>query len=292
MKIAVVGMGVVGTHMAADIERAGHICAQYDIAPRNGKRWATREEVNACDAAFVCVSTPQGKDGACDLSAIDEVFEWLRVPVAIIRSTIPPGTTDRIQYSSPILNGKGDPYCVVFSPEFIGEGVNAPYNAMRQPPFIIIGGDAEARKAAGNVFAKLYNAECAFIYMSAVSAEVAKYTENYFLATKVTLFNEVYDICQAVGADFNDVVAGVTHDYRIGRSHTHVYPDNRGWGGRCLPKDTAALLALVGEDTAPLLAAVRRVNDQHRAQNARDSALEAGVSGAGSPPAGGNGRHV
>lgn len=275
MKIAVVGMGVVGTHMAADIERAGNECVKYDIAVRPGVTWATREQVNACDAAFVCVSTPPAADGSCDLRAIDEVFSWLRVPVAIIRSTIPPGMTDGLWQDYGVT--------VAFSPEFIGEGVNAPYNAMRQPPFLIVGGRPSARQAAMNVYAHLYNAECAFIGMSAVSAEVAKYTENYFLATKVTLFNEVYDICQKVGADFSDVVAGVTSDYRIGRSHTHVYPDNRGWGGRCLPKDTAALLALVGPETAPLLAAVRAVNARQRGELAQ----EAGLPGAGSPPAGG-----
>ena len=247
MKYGIVGYGVVGRHMEQDIRRSGHECPMYDI-----KGIDTREDVNACDAVFVCVGTPQGADGQADLSAIHDVFTWLRVPVAIVRSTVPPGTTDRL------------PGHVVFCPEFIGEGVNPPYSAMRQPPFLIIGGKPEARERARVAFAHLYNSECEFIYTDAVTAEVAKYAENYFLALKVTWANEMFDICQAVGADFGQMMGAVTHDYRIGRSHTHVYPDDRGWDGRCLPKDTAALLDAVGADIAPLLAEVRRINRRQR----------------------------
>lgn len=250
MKIAVIGCGVVGSHMVADCRRApGVEVVEYD-PPREMP--ATRADVNACEAAFICVGTPERADGAADLSAIHEVFFWLRVPVAIIRSTVPPGTTAQL------------PGEVVFSPEFIGEGVNPAYNQLRQPPFLILGGTPSARAKAAAVCAKLYNSECEFIFLDAITAEVGKYFENVFLATKVTLVNEFYTICQVLGADYYQMIAAVTHDHRIGRSHTHVYPDARGWGGRCLPKDTAALLALVGEETAPLLAAVRRVNELHR----------------------------
>ncbi len=252
MKIGVVGFGVVGRHMAEDIKRAGQDLAVYDIFGAG-----TREEINACEAAFVCVSTPQAADGSCDLTAIRDVFSWLNVPVAIIRSTVLPGTTLGFwNHADP-----DDPMAIVFSPEFIGEGVNAPYSAMRQPPFIIIGAIHQAAsEKARNVFAHLYNSECEFIYTDTTSAELIKYFENIFLATKVTLFNEFYDICYALGGDWGQVVNGLTHDYRIGRSHTHVYPDKRGFDGRCLPKDTAALLALVGADTAPLLAAMIAAN--------------------------------
>jgi len=249
MRLAVIGLGVVGRHMRADIERAGIECLTYDI---QGEGHATRDEINACDAAFVCVSTPASADGQADLSAIATVFSWLYVPVAIIRSTVPPGTTDYLHHA-------------VFCPEFIGEGVNPPYLSMRQPPFVILGGRPELRARAADVFARLYNAECELIQTDAVTAEVAKYAENYFLALKVTWANELYDICAAVGADYTQMMNAVTHDYRIGRSHTHVYPDRRGFDGRCLPKDTAALLARVGADAAPLLAAMIAINEARRA---------------------------
>lgn len=254
MKIGVVGYGVVGRHMAADIDRAGQELVVYDkfIAGYSGNQ----DALNTCDAAFVCVSTPQGSDGRADLTAMFDVFQWLAVPTAIIRSTIPPGTLDEINQSTKCG-------AVVFSPEFIGEGVNAPYNHMQQPPFVIIGGDTSARHKAAQVLGKIYNAECEFLFLDSKAAEIAKYAENYFLALKVTWANELRDICETLGADYDRMMSALTHDYRIGRSHTHVYDDARGWGGRCLPKDTAALLATVGEDKAPLLAAVRRINARH-----------------------------
>lgn len=256
MKFGVVGYGVVGRHMATDIERAGHECVVYD--PFYFIHSETRELVNECDAAFVCVSTPQGANGAADTRAIDDVFSWLRVPVAIIRSTVPPGTTDNLVTELPYG-------CeVAFVPEFIGEGVNAPYNAMRQPPFLIVGGGSYHTIEA---LRHLYNSECEIIHIGALEAEIAKYAENYYLALKVTWANELYDICQSLDADFAQMMAAVTHDYRIGRSHTHVYPDDRGWGGRCLPKDLRALRSVVGVENAPLLDAVIRVNARQRGED-------------------------
>jgi UDPglucose 6-dehydrogenase len=248
MKIAVIGVGVVGSHMAKDIVGAGHRAFLYD--PPRGPL-DSKDDINNCDAAFVCVGTPALPDGSADMSQIEDVFSWLNVPVAIVRSTIPPGTKF--------------PSWVAFSPEFIGEGVNAPYNAMKQPPFVIIGADSpNTQEDAANVFAHLYNAECEFVFLDLITAQVAKYAENYFLALKVTYSNELYNICQKLGANFCQMMSAVTHDYRIGRSHTHVYRDKRGWDGRCLPKDTSALLRSVGADTAPLLASMIQINEAQR----------------------------
>ncbi len=252
MNFGVVGLGVVGRHMAADIERARHSCVKYDTAVE----YDTREAVNLCDAVFVCVGTPSKPDGSCDLSAIVDVFSWLRVPLAIIRSTVPPGTTHLLQFVM------GQDTKVAFSPEFIGEGINAPYVAMRQPPFLIIGGSREARLDASIAFSKFYNSECEFVFLDSTTAEVAKYFENTFLATKVTLCNEFYDICRKFGADYDAMVNAVAHDYRIGRSHLHVYPDKRGFDGHCLPKDLSALLAVVD---APLTRAVMEINRSRHA---------------------------
>ncbi len=263
MRIAVVGMGVVGKHMADDIQRAGHIVVAYDVRPFEFWYNATREEVNTADAAFVCVSTPQATDGSCDTSAIDDVFSWLRVPVAIIRSTVPPGTTSKLNRQL-IIASTDFPLDVAFCPEFIGEGINPPYVAMKQPPFVIIGGSPEAQQLAANVFAHLYNAECEQIFLDSTTAEWVKYMENYYLALKVSWANEGYDIAQKVGANFEQGMAALTHDYRIGRSHTAVYPEKRGFDGRCLPKDTSALLHVAGCETAPLLAAMIEINERRR----------------------------
>ena len=256
MKLGVIGYGVVGKHMTADIERAGHEAVVFDVA-NIARHNASRDEINACAAAFVCVSTPSLPSGACDVSAIDDVFDWLSVP-AIIRSTVPPGTTAKLLFESSLT--------VAFCPEFIGEGVNAPYGAMRQPPFLIVGCEPDDQEWCAAVLHALYNSECELVFVSAVSAEVAKYAENYFLALKVSWANDLFRICAQTGADFPAMMAAVTHDYRIGRSHTHVDPTHPGWDGRCLPKDTAALLELVGAETAPLLDAMIHVNKIHRGE--------------------------
>ena len=267
MKFGIVGFGVVGRHLATDIERAGHESVICDIKYGGGP-FGGREDINACDTVFICVGTPQAEDGSCDLSAIEDVFSWLRVPLAIIRSTVKPGTTERLQSQAdaPGREWPGRFMKVAFCPEFIGEGINAPYVAMRQPPFLIIGGDREARTAAAVAFSKLYNSECEMVFLEATTAEVAKYFENAFLATKVTLCNEFYDICQQAGANYEAMANAVAHDYRIGRSHLHVYPDKRGWSGRCLPKDLAALVTQFG-DTAPLAKAVLGINERHKASS-------------------------
>ena len=81
-----------------------------------------------------------------------------------------------------------------------------------------------------HLYAGLVRSGKPILFMDNRSAEVAKYAENFFLALKVTWANELRDVCEVVGADFLQMMAAVTHDYRIGRSHTHVYPDARGWG--------------------------------------------------------------
>ncbi len=255
MRIGIVGYGVVGGHLHRDLEGKCEVLV-YDKAIHGDPQKAL---VNQCDAAFICVPTPMAASGAADLSAINDVFSWLKTPIAIIRSTVPPSTTERLQSKYP---GK-----VVFVPEFIGEGVNAPYNQMRQPPFLIIGGTSGARMQAAQVLSHIYNSECEFIYVDAVTAEVAKYAENFYLALKVGWANEMYDICNAVGADFGQMMNAVTHDYRIGRSHTHIYWNDRGWDGRCLPKDLNALLAVVGKETAPLLTYAIASNEIHKARS-------------------------
>ncbi len=275
MRVGIVGKGVVGRHMATDICGAGHEVVIYDPAFKEYSN--TKNAINTCDAAFIAVSTPMAVDGSADLSAIRGVFGWMTVPLAIVRSTVPPGTIDELA-----RNYSGQ---IVFVPEFIGEGVNAPYNTMKQPPFLIIGGTPVAREKAIQVLSHIYNAECEFVCVDAKAAEVAKYAENFALALKVGWANDLYDICDKVGADFGQMMNAVTHDYRISRSHTHIYADKRGWSGRCIPKDLNALLAVVGADTAPLLASAIASNEIHRGKSVGNSLAQARIF---SQPAGGN----
>ena len=212
MRLAVIGLGVVGRHMRADIERAGHTCLTYDIV---GEGHATREEINTCDAAFVCVGTPATPQGTGGPERDrGRVRLWLDVPWRL--------SARRSRRERPI-SCPGP----CFARSSSARALNPPYLAMRQPPFVILGGRLTYGARAADVFARLYNSECETILVDAVTAEVCKYAENYFLALKVT-GQRVYDIRQAVGADFPAMMNAVTHDYRIGRSHTHVHPDRRG----------------------------------------------------------------
>lgn len=256
MKIGLVGNGVVGKHVAKDILNASNTLVIYDKFQQEFNSEKDRSEINTCDAVFVCVGTPQRETGEPDFDSIVEVMDWLKVPIILIRSTILPGTTEMLSKMH-----KAD---MVFIPEFIGEGVNAPYNNMKQPPFLIVGGEPQAQQKATEVLSHIYNSECEFVYCSSKEAEVAKYAENYFLALKVTWVNEIYDICSFYQVDYQKTMNTLTHDYRIGKSHTFVFKDKRGFDGRCLPKDTAALLWDAGDKVAPLLAFIRSINEGRR----------------------------
>jgi len=258
MRYGVVGYGVVGKHMAQDIISAGQHVSVYDPNCPEFSTEGARKAVNECCCAFICVSTPLGADGTLDMAAINDVFGWLKVPVAIIRSALAIGTADRLAFHG---------HNVVVSPEFIGEGVRPPYVAMSQPPFMILGGPRADTARAIQCLSRLYNSECEFITMTAREAEIAKLCENYFLALKVTWANEVYEICSRFGSSYDAVMGGLVHDYRIGRSHTHVYRDKRGWSSKCLDKDLPGLLGQASDYIAPLLAKLLDVNEWHKSRS-------------------------
>jgi len=254
MRYGVVGYGVVGKHMVRDIESAGQEARFYDpLYPA----WS-KDDINACDCAFVCVPTPLATDGILDMSVVRDVFTWLRVPVAIIRSALAIGTADNLAFQG---------HHVVVSPEFIGEGVRPPYVQMAQPPFMILGGHRHDTATAIQCLSRLYNSECEFITMTAREAEITKLCENYFLALKVSWANEVYEICSRFGASYDAVMGGLVHDYRIGRSHTHVYRDKRGWSSKCFDKDLPGLLGQASDYIAPLLAKLLDVNEWHKTRS-------------------------
>jgi len=259
MRYGVVGYGVVGQHMAQDVISARQYVSVYDPGYPEFSTDGARRAINECHCAFVCVPTPlEAEGGQLDMRFVYDVFTWLKVPVAIIRSALAIHTADN-------LVARGHP--VVVSPEFIGEGVRPPYVAMSQPPFMILGGTKPDTARAIQCLSRLYNSECEMITMSAKEAEIAKLVENYFLALKVTWANEVYEMCRFHNASYDAVMGGLVHDYRIGRSHTHVYADNRGWSSKCLNKDLPGLLGQVGASIAPLLAAVIRTNDWHKGRS-------------------------
>lgn len=228
LKIAVVGAsGYVGreqVRLFKDYEPY-----EYD------RSVGTKEGVNECDVAFICVPTPMKEDGSCDISIVKEVLGWLKCPLVIIRSTVEPGTTDILASTY-----AGD---VVFQPEYVGETVAHPLNDTRMRNFLIFGGHPWATQKAAEVYQMVYNASTRILQTTAKTAEVIKYMENSFIGTYVTFCNEFFDIANHFGVDYHTVREGFLLDPRMTPFWTFVFPNKRGFDGKCIPKDMNAIVA-------------------------------------------------
>ncbi len=207
--------------------------------------------------AFIAVGTPQGSGGQADLAALDGALYRLppSMPV-IIRSTVPPGTTDRVAKDR----------IAVHVPEFMQE---RPDGAWREPgdvPFMILGGSEQAREFFLPVLLRL---ACPVVFIArctAIEAELVKYTANCWLAVQVTFANEMARVCAAAGAGWERVREAWLEDPRASASHTKV--EGPGFGGRCLPKDLSALIAAsreAGYDPG-FLRAVQDANGRFQAE--------------------------
>ncbi len=249
MRIGIVGYGHVGSAMK-NLFKNAEVYDKY-------KRIGSKSKINACDVAFVCVPTPQNEDGSCDTSIVDEVLSWLETDLIILRSTVPIGYTEEKDRKS-----NSD---IVFQPEYYGETVDHPFANLSDREWITLGGTKKAVSKACQVYHTIYNSNVRICCVDAKTAELAKYMENCYLATKVTFCNEFYDIAKMFDISYDELREVWTMDPRIGRSHTFVYPENRGYAGSCLPKDISAMVYQArkhGVDTT-LLDGVRNKNKMY-----------------------------
>ena len=245
--VAIIGVGAVGRAMQTLFPDA----VLYDEPLGLG----TRDEVNACRFAFVCVPTPSTHDGRCDTSVVEDVVGWVTCETIVLRSTVPPGTSDRLAAAT----GKR----IVFQPEYgPGETPDHPYADVRDIRWAILGGPRAWTVPVHDLYKRALSSDTVIQQTDAKTAELAKYMENAFLATKVMFCNEFYDIAQGLDVDFNELRELWLLDPRMGRSHTWVHPDDRGFGGKCLPKDLDALLRAAADLglTPGMLAAVAEEN--------------------------------
>lgn len=216
------------------------------------------------EVVFVCVPTPSADDGEADLSAVVSAVDTLagvlsESAVIAVKSTVPVGTTRRLARR---LDGRG--ISVVASPEFLRES-HAVYD-FRNPDRVVIGAD-DARDA--QLMSRVYGAGAQRTFvMSPESAELAKYASNAFLAVKLSYANSLAQLCARTGADIADVTRCMGADVRIG---AHFLQPGPGWGGSCLPKDTAALVH-AGRRAGVGLAEVSAARETNDAQCARVSA--------------------
>lgn len=188
---------------------------------------------------FVCLPTPMRPDGSCDTSNVEGAVKELayhgKGNVVVIKSTVPPGTTAKLDADRRGLRG------VVFNPEFLTEA-NADEDFKNQTR-IIIGGEDPAKSIVKKLYATAYP-KVPTIKTSSTIAEMVKYMTNCFLATKLSFANEMYQVCEKLGVDYDKVVEYARYDERLGNSHWAVPgPDGSlGWGLSCFPKDLNALM--------------------------------------------------
>jgi UDPglucose 6-dehydrogenase len=223
------------------------------------------------DVVFVCVPTPSAEDGSTDLSAVDAVIEELATvlrpgSVIAMKSTVPVGTTRAITER---LAGTG--ICVVSNPEFLREG--HAINDFRHPDRVIVGADDD--READRVAEICGGGSAYTLRMSPESAELAKYASNAFLAVKISYANSLARLCARVGADVEDVTRCMGADVRIG---AHFLQPGPGWGGSCLPKDTASLLHS-GRSNGVGLPEVAAARETNAAQSGRIAEVLGGAMG-------------
>lgn len=250
--IGVVGQGIVGTAVAQGMKHAFHVETYDKFKSEESTCGSIAELFEKVDGPiFICVPTPMKRDGSADTSIVESVIAELNEAVdriigepaehapIVIKSTIPPGTTER-------FNAKYRNLRVVFNPEFLTEA-NAIEDFKNQKR-IIIGGPHSAATLIKRIYQISYP-QVPTTKTSSTIAEMVKYATNCFLATKVALANEFYQICNALEIDFDKVVEYSTQDARLGQSHWAVPgPDGDvGFGMSCFPKDLNALIARAKE---------------------------------------------
>ena len=244
-------------HLVASNVAAGRLSFTTDLA----------EGVKDADAVFIAVGTPSRRgDGHADLSyvhaAAEEIAQALTgFTVIVDKSTVPVGTGDEVERIIRTANPDAD-FAVVSNPEFLREG--AAIDDFKRPDRIVIGGDdPRALEVMRQVYRPLYLNKSPIVEMSRRGAELTKYAANAFLAVKIGFINEIADLCEAVGADVQQVARGIGLDNRIGAKFLHAGP---GYGGSCFPKDTLALLKTSQDNEAPqrIVEAVVAINDQRK----------------------------
>lgn len=253
-KVGIIGVGMVGGALKKYFEQSG----KYDVFLYDKKGIGSLEEVNKADFIYLCVPTPYVPGKGCDTSLVEDALNQIQgSKVITIKSTVIPGTTEKIQAKFPH-------HKILFNPEFLTE-VTADAD-MSFPDRQIIGYTPQSYTVAADVMAQLPLAPYERIVPSRV-AELVKYAGNTWFAVKVAMNNELYDLAKNMGfseEDWDKVVDGVSADKRIGRTHLTIFhKEKRGYHGKCLPKDIKALLDFSKDKgvNMPIREAANKYND-------------------------------
>ncbi|MCA1845976.1 MAG: UDP-glucose/GDP-mannose dehydrogenase family protein [Actinobacteria bacterium] len=291
-RIGVVGAGYVGLTTAACMASLGHnvVCGDVDVVKlarlsrgdvpilepglpelvqqgiQSGRLSfvlgaAAAAEGN--DFVFLCVPTPPAPDASADLSLVEQVVGEIGLAlkadaVVVAKSTMPPGSGRKIER---LLHDVAGPHgiTVASNPEFLREG--SAVHDFLHPVRIVIGADEPG--VAERLTALYQSIDAPVVMTDCPSAEMIKYASNAFLATKLSFINQIAHVCEALGADVLEVAYGMGHDPRIGFDFLRPGP---GYGGSCLPKDTAALIR-VAHHAGFDFSLLRQVDQVNRAQH-------------------------
>tara|TARA_B100000123_G_scaffold202622_1_gene152540 strand:+ start:487 stop:1365 length:879 start_codon:yes stop_codon:yes gene_type:complete len=247
-KIGVIGNGFVGGAVKFGFSPQTGCDAEVRVYDKNPNKstHGLEETVNESDFIFLSVPTPVNKNGSINIKILESVLDDIsevhsgKDNAILIRSTVVPGTTWKLQTKYPQLN-------ILFNPEFLTER-SANYDFINQSRFIIGNSGQQISWAKSEEFVELLKdrfGNCIAVQETNYeTAELIKYMNNCFFATKVSFMNEMYQIAEKIDANWDEAVSGFVSDGRIGHSHLDVPgPDGKfGFGGSCFPKDIQAMI--------------------------------------------------
>jgi len=277
MKIGFIGQGFIGKNMADSFERRGFEVVRYSL---DEKYIGNKEQIKDCAITFIAVPTPSTVYSV-NLSAIHSAIDCIgKGNIAVIKSTVPPGTTYLLSKQYPEIR-------IVHSPEFLREKL-ARYD-VDTPDRTFVGIPVAKHHMVRDSYYQLYkelaqeiidilpkSEYTAVLYSD--ETELIKYAGNVFLTMKVIFANMIFDVCKSRGLNYEDVAAGFGADQRIGHSHLTIDSTGRGAGGHCFIKDLEAFRQIYEESTGndrgtKLLAAMIQKNNQLLNESGKDLEL-------------------
>lgn len=245
-RVLLIGFGWVGQYCGKYFTEAEYVESDGIIYSQDGIKVENQEKFY--DLAIISVPTPMNpENGHCDTSIVEEKVHQYRDRVSyfLIKSTAEIGTTDKLAEKYQVN--------IAMSPEYVGETLGHPLLDSRKDAFQIFGGEKKTTSAIAIMWRTVLSATAPMMLCTAKEAEIIKYCENYWITQRVDYWNDVFDICEALGGEFTTVREGLVLDPRMSRTHSNVYPQNRGWSGKCLPKDMNELARKMREAGKPLV---------------------------------------
>ena len=257
--IGIIGSGFVGSAVRYGFSPNVGVDADVKVDDKNPSRstHTLQEVVVGSDIIFLSVPTPSNKDGTINLDIVEEALNDINVyatsvdNIILVRSTVTPGTTRKLQQKYPNLR-------IVFNPEFLTER-SANFDFINQTRFIL-GGNPEDIIEVSELLRQRFGQSISIVETNYETAELIKYMGNTFFATKISFLNDMKLLADKCGAIWEHAVEGFVRDGRIGHSHLDVpgHDGKYGFGGSCFPKDIQALINYgesVGVDMGVLRAA-------------------------------------